>query len=88
MLFGIVPSQLLTCVPQDVGEYLFSGEGECVVLPCSNAVAGERYTDAGSRRYGTPVGVPSYISPWHSFLVAVRFSQNFGFDRVCYSVQV
>ena len=49
----LCPSQPLTCVRQIVGEYLFSGEGECAVLPCSNALAGERYTDAGSPRCAT-----------------------------------
>ena len=35
---------------QGVGEYLFTGEGACLALPCSNALAGEYYTDAGSPR--------------------------------------
>ena len=32
-----------------VGEYyLFRGEASCLVLPCSNALAGEHYTGTGT----------------------------------------
>ena len=37
---------------QGVGEYLFTGKGACLALPCSNALAGEYYTGAGSPRSG------------------------------------
>ena len=50
---------------QTVGEYLFSGDGVCVVIPCNNAVAGEYYTGAGSGRYGKVV---------HKRLLYVRVS--------------